>query len=301
MLSFAFGECDIREFGGGGLESHPRLTTGTLYRACDSATTMKRAREILLSYAPEGFKISLSSCYNYTQNFRKGSRQEKQHHFGKEGVNAQISLKRPPRTGVPQFVVNLHWSTANVNLIVDSHHGQSHSLVMSKDAKAIIPADIAPVQRPGHSWNSRLELNDHTWDQSRTNAVTPMTFLFLMTSVNQLPATCTTVECLETQVSDTTTLYLTRIGQGVTLLNLSFYEPETTFKCLNEIFYLLTIPALDSFFRDHVSGKLKKVCVCGGQLSCGTAQQCNGPDVSSTAIKLPQAEKNHSGIFCRIP
>ena len=136
----------------------------------------------------------------------------KQHHFGKEGVNAQISLKRPPRSGVPQFVVNLHWSTANVNLIVDSHHCQSHSLVASKDAKAIIPADIVPVQRPGHSWNSRLELNDHTWNQSQSNAVTPMTFLFLITSVNQLPAT--TVECLETQVSDTTTLYLTRTGQG---------------------------------------------------------------------------------------
>ena len=67
MLSHAFGECDVSECGGGGLEAHPRLTTGTLYRASGSATTMKRAREILLSYAPDGFKISLSSCYNYTE------------------------------------------------------------------------------------------------------------------------------------------------------------------------------------------------------------------------------------------
>ena len=56
--------------------------------------------------------------YNYTENYRKSSRQAKQHHFGQQGVNAQISLKKPPCTGVQQFVINLDWSTANVNLIV---------------------------------------------------------------------------------------------------------------------------------------------------------------------------------------
>ena len=39
VLCYAFGEYDIRECGGGGLEAHPRLTTGTLYRASDSATS----------------------------------------------------------------------------------------------------------------------------------------------------------------------------------------------------------------------------------------------------------------------
>ena len=206
VLCYAFGEYDMRECGGGGLEAHPRLTTGTLYRSSDSATTMKKAREILLTYAPHGFSLSLSSCYNYTDNYRRGSRQARQHHFGEQGVNAQISLKKPPRTGVQEFVVNLHWSTANVNLLVDSKHDCSYSLVVSKDAKAIVPGDIAPVQRPGPTWKSRVELPDHTWDQSRTNAVTPMTFPFLMTSIKQLPAT--TVECLETQISNTTTIHL---------------------------------------------------------------------------------------------
>ena len=66
MLSYAFGEHDVKECGGGGgLEAHPCLTTGTLYRASDNAT-MKKAREILLSLAPKGFSISLSSCFNYT-------------------------------------------------------------------------------------------------------------------------------------------------------------------------------------------------------------------------------------------
>ena len=68
LLEYAFGKMDILD-GGGGLESHPRLMTGTLYRASDSATTMKRAREILLAHAPKDFRISLSCCYNYTENY----------------------------------------------------------------------------------------------------------------------------------------------------------------------------------------------------------------------------------------
>ena len=35
-LEYAFGELDVSEGGGGGLESHPRLITGTLYRAIDN-------------------------------------------------------------------------------------------------------------------------------------------------------------------------------------------------------------------------------------------------------------------------
>ena len=50
-VEYAFGECDLQH-GGGGLEAHPRLITGTLYKAADNVTTMKQAREILLSMAP---------------------------------------------------------------------------------------------------------------------------------------------------------------------------------------------------------------------------------------------------------
>ena len=81
VLLYAFGEYDVKE-DGGGVEAHPRLTTGTLYRAVDNVTTMKAARDIILSLAPSSFKISLSSCYNYTENYRKGSRQAIQHHHG---------------------------------------------------------------------------------------------------------------------------------------------------------------------------------------------------------------------------
>ena len=78
-----------------------------------------------------------------------------------------------------------------------------------------------------------------------------MTFLFLETVTEH----CNTIDL---SLSNTTTIQLTRTGQAVTLLNLSFYEPETCFKCLNEVLYLLTLPALDDFFRDRNTGKLKK-------------------------------------------
>ena len=82
-----------------------------------------------------------------------------------------------------------------------------------------------------------------------------MTFLFLQTRTNVNP--CSTIESVDLQVSDVTTLNLTRTGQGVTLPYLSFYEPESMFKCLNEVLYLMTLPALDEFFRDKNTGKLK--------------------------------------------
>ena len=124
-----------------------------------------------------------------------------------------------------------------------------------KDAKAIIPSDMAPVQHPGHSWRKRDELPDHTWDQSRTNAITPMTFLFLETKVTK--TTVQNVEELDLQVSSNTTLHITRSGQGVTFPYLSFVEPDTTFKCMNELLLLVSLPALDKFFRNPSTGTLK--------------------------------------------
>lgn len=82
-LECAFGEIDT-EKGGGGLEAYLRLTTCTLYRGVNNVTTMRQAREILPSMAPEGFNISLSACYNYTENYRQGSAQAKRHHSSNE-------------------------------------------------------------------------------------------------------------------------------------------------------------------------------------------------------------------------
>ena len=82
ILEYEFGEGDRIKRGGGGLESHSKLENDTLYRAADSKTNMVDARLALLSLAPEDFSISLSYCYNYTQNFRKGTLEAKRHHEG---------------------------------------------------------------------------------------------------------------------------------------------------------------------------------------------------------------------------
>ena len=107
-------------------------------------------------------------------------------------------------------------------------------------------ADIAPVQLQGLSWKKH-ELPDHTWDQSRTNAIMPMTFLFLETKITDTISSC-----------QDTIMHITRMGQGVTLLYLSFFEPDTTFKCMNEILLVLANLSLDHLFRDRLTGGLKK-------------------------------------------
>lgn len=111
VLEYAFGEGDKRENDGGGLECHPRLTEGTLYKSLDNYTNMIEARQLVLALSPADFSITLSSCYNYTQNYKAGTYQAKRHHANM-GVNAHLSLHAPPRIGVPQFVINLHWTTA---------------------------------------------------------------------------------------------------------------------------------------------------------------------------------------------
>jgi len=152
ILEFPFGDEDRVNRAGGGLESHPRLTDTVLYRAADNNTIMKQARETILALAPDGFSISLSSCFNYTQNYREGTYQAKRHHSGR-GINACISLHKPPRTGVEKLVVNLHWTTHNVNLTLDvAHLDHNNFMVDSKDAKAMIQSDVSPVQKPGKTW-----------------------------------------------------------------------------------------------------------------------------------------------------
>jgi hypothetical protein len=229
----------------GGLESHPRLTSDILYRSRDNTLFMHQARKILLQVSPPGFGISLKSCYNYTESYKDNTYSAKRHHAGKD-VNAKISLKRPPRIGVSKHVINLHWTTKNVNLLLESMETCSDDCVIdSKDAKAIVCGDIQPVQHPGKSWRP-ITYEDHTFDQSRTNAVYPMTHLFM-----EVPKTSVDEEV--------ETVKITRTGQAAVLINIAISEPETTFRAMNELLYMITIPSLDKIFRNSVSGKLKSV------------------------------------------
>jgi hypothetical protein len=117
ILEYVFGESDRIDRGGGGLENQPRLTDTILYCTADNNTIMRDARETILALAPKEFNISLSSCFNYTENY-KGTYQA---NSGK-GINACISLHKPPPVGVEKFVVNLWWSTHNVNLSIANNY-----------------------------------------------------------------------------------------------------------------------------------------------------------------------------------
>ena len=81
--------------------------------------------------------------------------------------------------------------------------------------------DIAPGLKPGKSW-SKFETPDHSFDQSRVNAVTLMTHLFIDTPK------LTNVD-LNIMGTDTV-INVTRTGKAITLINLSLSEPETVFR-----------------------------------------------------------------------
>lgn len=254
-LEYAFGEGDRLHRSGGGLEAHPKLLDTTLYKALDNATTMKQAKEFISAVNPD-LKISLSTLYNYTMNYKKGTHQAKAHHHGK-GITAYISLHKPPTTAETKHPINAHWSTANVNYLVDSSAENSDSgLVDSKDAKCSVCGDIDPVLRPGKSWQT-FETPDHTFDQSRKNAVTPISHLFVETKVSQQRNLNVDVHCPVPCTEST--IHLTRTGQAITLINISYFEPETVFRVFNEFFYLLSMPPLDAFFRNPKTGKLKEI------------------------------------------
>ena len=245
-IEFAFGEGDRVLRGGGGLQADPRLLDSTLFKAADNATVMRHAKEMLRKIKPD-FKISTSCLYTYTMNYRKRTKQAERHHHGK-GVNADISLHKPPNTSQNIYPINSHWSTSHVNYLMDSASENPNGFLLdSKDAKCIVCGDIAPVLKPGKSW-SNFETPDHSFNQSRVNVVTPMTHLFMdMSNVDLLiPGTVTVVN-------------VTRSGKAVTLVNLSLTEPETVFRVFNEIMYLMTIPSLDKFLRNPETGRLKEI------------------------------------------
>lgn len=107
--------------------------------------------------------------------------------------------------------------------------------------------DIQPVQNPGKSWKKRLVYEDHTFNQSRTNAVYPMTHLFVdpkRFDDNQLE---------NGNIQRT----VVRTGTPVSFVYLAHFENESTFNAMNEIFHLANLPELDAEFRNQF-GLLRK-------------------------------------------
>ena len=55
-----------------------------------------------------------------------------------------------------------------------------------------------------------------------------------------------------------TIIHQKRTGKAVTVLRLSHYESETVLHSINELLFLMTLPHLDTYFRDPSTGKLKQ-------------------------------------------
>ena len=176
IIEYEFGG-DHREHGGGGRESHSKLRNKLLYRASDSKTKMKDAREAILALAPDDFTISLSTCFNYTENFGRGTLGARRHHKG-WAVNACLSLYKAPDTApTKEKVINIHWISSNVNyMLVKASKEPNIYYTNSRDAKQVIRANTG---HGGWTWRN-IQNPDHTFDTSRTNVVTPMTHLLVL-------------------------------------------------------------------------------------------------------------------------
>ena len=139
----------------------------------------------------------------------------------------------------PKFVLNLHWSSSNVNYLVDQATQQPDSLFIdSKDAKSIVPGDITPVQNPWKAGSKKVQFClTMIGCKLRTNAITSMAHLFMETLYPEkfnLPLT-----------TPSSGISVTRSGKGINLVYLYHYEPETVLRQLNEILFLILQPSLD--------------------------------------------------------
>lgn len=115
------------------------------------------ARWALLSLGPENFSISLWTCYNYTQNFRKVTREAKRHHEGR-GINPCVSLHKAPDTAsIKDLVIDVHWSSSNVNAILnEAAQNPTKVVVASYDAKQVVRRLIGTIWKLGEHANTRI-------------------------------------------------------------------------------------------------------------------------------------------------
>lgn len=98
--------------------------------------------------------------------------------------------------------------------------------------------DIQPVQNPGKSWKKRLVYEDHTFNQSRTNAVYPMTHLLMDLK-----------RYTDTNENGNVTRTVIRTGRPISFVYMAFFEQESTFNAMNEVFHLMNLPEADCELR----------------------------------------------------
>ena len=85
-------------------------------------------------------------------------------------------------------------------------------------------ADSCPVEKTGKTWK-RIHLPDHDWDQSRTDATTPMSHLFL--------EPCVTHKQIIPVLLNESDMYITPVEESSLVLHVAkTWTSSNTFKSL---------------------------------------------------------------------
>ena len=217
-------------------------------------------------YSPWHLRIFLLVCQHAIIIPRtSGSECERQKGTTRVSVrNACVSLHKAPDTApIKDLVIDVHWNSSNVNAILDEPaQNPTKVVVNSYDAKQV----VRPTDRHNLKTWRPCDYEDHTYDQSRQNAITPMIHLFLKTEETRRESRLShllyqskldVLLALSPGKSETI-IHQKRTGMVVTVLQLSHYESETVFHSINELLFLMTLPHLDTYFCDPSSGKLKQ-------------------------------------------
>jgi len=96
-------------------------------------------------------------------------------------------------------------------------------------------------------------------------------------------------------------LHATRSEKAITLIKLSLSEPETDFRVFNELFYFMTLPLLDKYFRNPETGQLKKVM--GFIVDNGPSESPSSFLVQMLLVRFLKFLNldNVTESFCRVP
>ncbi|CAG2227923.1 unnamed protein product [Mytilus edulis] len=227
MLLNLFDSCEE------GLRSHPRLICDTLFL---EAKWMNMPRAVSILNQVYDIPIKLSTAYTYTKNYKSGTHQSKRHQHSSV---SNISLLKSTRDLNVSPSINSHFCTADVQYSLTYFHLYEGS-VIARDNKAKVHCDVEVVQRPSKSW-VKVRYCDHDWEKSTDKTITPTTYQFVnLSNVSK-------EEVLLSEL-DGIPMVKTRVnGPGLTLIKASFFEPESCFRHMNELLFVMSL----DHFKDH--------------------------------------------------
>ena len=173
--------------------------------------------------------IKLSTAYTYTKNFKANTYQEKRHAHAQ---TTDIMLHNSTRDKNKHQSINSHFCIADVQYSLTNVH-LCDGATIARDNKAKVHCDVEVVQRASKSW-VKVQYSDHNWEKSSERTLTPTTYQFVnLTELSKQ-------EVLLSEI-DGIPLVKTRVtGEALTLIQASFFEPESCFRHLNELLYVMS-------------------------------------------------------------